>query len=172
MALLIPGNQEITHRIGDVYFGKSIQDFPYLPKIYRRLIPKNYNELITEEERTVNFLCIGNPFWAQYDINSLYGKLTIHFLNNIDKRYGLAQLKDATGNRELSDAMRSVRDNFNGNSKYFQLSTKSRKPVEYSLEKSKSFEVHLRELERLDIELGIDKNMYCAKRESLDSSML
>lgn len=151
----IPGEAKITFRMGDVYFGKVLQKLPNLPQIYRRLLPENYENLITDDERTVEFLCIGTPKNKGIKEDSLTGKLAIFFIDNKGEEFNIDQLDEFLKTEDMADTATNLSYNFKS-SQCFNLSiTKKGIRAIYSLEELEPSKEYLDQLKKIDKELGI-----------------
>ena len=168
----VPGEQKITHRVGDVYFGESLIGFPPIPEIYRRFIPENYEDLITDKERTINFISIGSPFRWQFKSNSHLGIITNFVIENRGEEFVLADLKDKFEFSNLSSHLCTLVFRFERESVFYELTKSESKPIVYSLVETTPREYDLERIAKLDIELGLVEDKDTGLKESYDSSML
>ena len=162
----------ITHRIGDIYFSKILEDLPSCPRVYRKFLPKDYEALITDEERTVNFICVGSPYGRGDKDNTDKSKLMMLLLKNIGKSLNMKNLKEGIGKSVISNPLRELMYDINTNSKCFNLSRSNRSPRTYTLEELELDEDEISDLKQLDIRLEIGDDPDKGLRQSLDSSML
>ena len=162
----ISGEERVTQRQGDVYFGYVLRPLPKIDPIYQRFIPEDYESRIPEEERIEEFLSIGNPdSFGHITLSGKKGRIMQFLLRHVGQTFSKKDISEGIG-VEVGDAILGL----NGfrNSQCFEIvKTSNNGKSHYTLEEKEPSPEHLRELEKLDVKFGL-----ALPRDSLDSSML
>jgi hypothetical protein len=153
------GEQIITHRQGDIYFGRIIMDLPFVPIIYRKYLEKDYESKITLEERTFEFLCVGNPKNKKRRLDLNKGIVMKLFLDNLEKEFNRGDIERSLGKDDLTTTLWRFED-FK-DSQCFELicgkKKNGHKPFStYTLISIEPTRKYLEKLERWDVEFGLN----------------